>query len=136
MCSSKKRQPLPLSPHNYPLHGSEVNGAHPAGFHSGSSSFGVPNHTPPIASTETFMGKSYSVCRFLFEIDVSVLSNNTVTQLNADCDQSLFLISAANRPAVPGSSGDEIGKALASVSTHKLHIYTLFTQIYVSCLVL
>ncbi|XP_041848329.1 transcription factor 3a isoform X3 [Melanotaenia boesemani] len=71
-----KRQPLPLSPQNYPLHGSEVNGAHPAGFHSGSSSFGVPSHTPPIAGTETVM---------------------------------------ANRAAVPGSSGDEIGKALASI---------------------
>ncbi|XP_054624014.1 transcription factor E2-alpha-like isoform X2 [Dunckerocampus dactyliophorus] len=65
-----KRQPLPLSPQNYPLHGSEVNGAHPAGFHSGSNSYGVPSHTPPIA---------------------------------------------ANRGAVPGSSGDEIGKALASI---------------------
>lgn len=62
--SSKKRQPLPLSPQNYPLHGSEVNGAHPAGFHSGSSSFGVPNHTPPIAGTETIMGKSYNVFHF------------------------------------------------------------------------
>uniref|UniRef100_A0A3P8SYH0 Transcription factor E2-alpha n=1 Tax=Amphiprion percula TaxID=161767 RepID=A0A3P8SYH0_AMPPE len=71
-----KRQPLPLSPQNYPLHGSEVNGAHPAGFHSGSSSFGVPSHTPPITGTETIL---------------------------------------ANRSAVPGSSGDEIGKALASI---------------------
>ncbi|XP_042283636.1 transcription factor 3a isoform X2 [Thunnus maccoyii] len=71
-----KRQPLPLSPQSYPLHGSEVNGAHPAGFHSGSSSFGVPSHTPPIAGTDTIM---------------------------------------ANRGAVPGSSGDEIGKALASI---------------------
>ncbi|XP_037838035.1 transcription factor 3a isoform X3 [Kryptolebias marmoratus] len=71
-----KRQPLPLSPQNYPLHGSEVNGAHPAGFHSGSSSFGVPNHTPPIAGTETIL---------------------------------------ANQGVVPGSSGDEIGKALASI---------------------
>ncbi|XP_077369419.1 transcription factor 3a isoform X6 [Festucalex cinctus] len=65
-----KRQPLPLSPQNYPLHGSEVNGNHPAGFHSGSNSYGVPGHTPPIA---------------------------------------------ANRGAAPGSSGDEIGKALASI---------------------
>ncbi|XP_077471848.1 transcription factor E2-alpha-like isoform X7 [Stigmatopora argus] len=65
-----KRQPLPLSPQNYPLHGSEVNGSHPAGFHSGSNSYGVPSHTPPIP---------------------------------------------ANRGAVPGSSGDEIGKALASI---------------------
>ncbi|KAM8726963.1 transcription factor 3a isoform 3-T3 [Acanthopagrus schlegelii] len=71
-----KRQPLPLSPQNYPLHGSEVSGAHPAGLHSGSSSFGVPSHTPPIAGTDTVM---------------------------------------ANRGAVPGSSGDEIGKALASI---------------------
>ncbi|MEQ2262331.1 hypothetical protein XENORESO_006917 [Xenotaenia resolanae] len=51
-----KRHPLPLSPQNYPLHGSEVNGAHPTSFHAGSSSFGVPSHTPPIASTETIMG--------------------------------------------------------------------------------
>ncbi|XP_061588068.1 transcription factor 3a [Cololabis saira] len=71
-----KRQPLPLSPQNYPLHGSEVNGTHPAGFLSGSSSFGVPSHTPPISGTETIM---------------------------------------ANRSAIPGSSGDEIGKALASI---------------------
>ncbi|XP_051943168.1 transcription factor 3a isoform X8 [Hippocampus zosterae] len=65
-----KRQPLPLSPQNYPQHGSEVNGNHPAGFHSGSNSYGVPSQTPPLA---------------------------------------------ANRGAVPGSSGDEIGKALASI---------------------
>ncbi|XP_067384815.1 transcription factor 3a isoform X2 [Channa argus] len=71
-----KRDPLPLSPQNYPLHGSEVNGAHSAGFHSSSSSFGVPSHTPPIAGTDTII---------------------------------------ANRGAVPGSSGDEIGKALASI---------------------
>uniref|UniRef100_A0A669CHF8 Transcription factor E2-alpha n=1 Tax=Oreochromis niloticus TaxID=8128 RepID=A0A669CHF8_ORENI len=53
-----------------------MSGAHPAGFHSGSSSFGVPSHTPPIAGSETIM---------------------------------------ANRGAIPGSSGDEIGKALASI---------------------
>ncbi|XP_029929586.1 transcription factor 3a isoform X5 [Myripristis murdjan] len=71
-----KRQPLPLSPQNYPLHGSEVNGTHPSGFHSGSSSYGVPNHTPPITGADTIM---------------------------------------ANRGTAPGSSGDEIGKALASI---------------------
>ncbi|CAN9502890.1 unnamed protein product [Ophioblennius macclurei] len=71
-----KRQPLPLSPHSFPLHGSEVNGAHPAAFHSGSSSFGVSSHTPPISGSETIL---------------------------------------VNRGAVPGSSGDEIGKALASI---------------------
>ncbi|XP_029970011.1 transcription factor 3a isoform X4 [Salarias fasciatus] len=71
-----KRQPLPLSPHSFPLHGSEVNGAHPAAFHSGSGSFGVSSHTPPIAGSETIL---------------------------------------AHRGAVPGSSGDEIGKALASI---------------------
>ncbi|XP_056149488.1 transcription factor 3a isoform X3 [Lampris incognitus] len=71
-----KRQPLPLSPQNYPLHGSEVNGTHPSGFHSGSSGYGVPNHTPPINGTDTIM---------------------------------------ANRGTAPGSSGDEIGKALASI---------------------
>ncbi|KAK2822285.1 hypothetical protein Q5P01_022350 [Channa striata] len=71
-----KRDPLPLSPQNYPLHASEVNGTHSGGFHSGSSSYGVPSHTPPIAGTDTII---------------------------------------ANRGAVPGSSGDEIGKALASI---------------------
>ncbi|KAG7214656.1 hypothetical protein INR49_010548 [Caranx melampygus] len=86
--AGNKRQPLPLSPQNYPLHGSEVNGAHPAGFHSGSSSFGVANHTPPIAGTDTIM---------------------------------------ANRGAVPGSSGDEIGKALASIKKKNLCV-----QIYPS----
>uniref|UniRef100_A0A3Q2Q5W9 Transcription factor E2-alpha n=1 Tax=Fundulus heteroclitus TaxID=8078 RepID=A0A3Q2Q5W9_FUNHE len=54
-----KRHPLPLSPQNYPLHGSEVNGAHPTSFHAGSSSFGVPSHTPPIAGTETIMAKIF-----------------------------------------------------------------------------
>uniref|UniRef100_A0A674DAL9 Transcription factor E2-alpha n=1 Tax=Salmo trutta TaxID=8032 RepID=A0A674DAL9_SALTR len=47
-----KRQPLPLSPQNYPLHGSEVNGS----FHPGSTGYGVPNHTPPINGTDSIMG--------------------------------------------------------------------------------
>ncbi|XP_038860082.1 transcription factor E2-alpha-like isoform X4 [Salvelinus namaycush] len=67
-----KRQPLPLSPQNYPLHGSEVNGS----FHPGSTGYGVPNHTPPINGTDSIM---------------------------------------ANRGTAPPSSGDEIGKALASI---------------------
>ncbi|XP_034385807.1 transcription factor 3b isoform X9 [Cyclopterus lumpus] len=61
-----KRQPLPLSPQNYPLHGSEVNG-----FHSAPTTY---NHTPAI-NGENIM---------------------------------------ANRGTTAGSSGDEIGKALAS----------------------
>ncbi|CAL8281521.1 unnamed protein product [Lota lota] len=67
-----KRQPLPLSPQSYPLHGSEVNGSHPPGF----SGYGHPNHTPPLNGTDSIM---------------------------------------ANRGTAPGSSGDEIGKALASI---------------------
>ncbi|XP_041705115.1 transcription factor E2-alpha isoform X2 [Coregonus clupeaformis] len=63
-----KRQPLPLSPQNYPLHGSEVNGSLPPGFHSGSGSY---NH-----GADGIM---------------------------------------ANRGTTAGSSGDEIGKALASI---------------------
>ncbi|XP_029285251.1 transcription factor 3b isoform X2 [Cottoperca gobio] len=66
-----KRQPLPLSPQNYPLHGSEVNGFHSA--HSASTTY---NHTP------TINGEN---------------------------------IMAANRGTTAGSSGDEIGKALASI---------------------
>lgn len=73
--ASKKRQPLPLSPQNYPLHGSEVNGAHPARFHSGSSSFGVASHTPPIAGTDTIMGKPFNVCSFLWKCILNVLFN-------------------------------------------------------------
>lgn len=44
----QKRQPLPLSPQNYPLHGSEVNG-----FHSAPTTY---NHTPAI-NGEGIMGK-------------------------------------------------------------------------------
>ncbi|XP_042272559.1 transcription factor 3b isoform X3 [Thunnus maccoyii] len=62
-----KRHPLPLSPQNYPLHGSEVNG-----FHSAPTTY---NHTPAI---------------------------------NGDGIM-------ANRGTTAGSSGDEIGKALASI---------------------
>ncbi|XP_036376953.1 transcription factor 3b isoform X3 [Megalops cyprinoides] len=61
---------------NYPLHGSEVNGSLPSGFHSSSGGYGVSNHTPPINGTDGIM---------------------------------------ANRGTTAGSSGDEIGKALASI---------------------
>ncbi|XP_064186367.1 transcription factor 3b isoform X6 [Anguilla rostrata] len=61
---------------NYPLHGSEVNGSLPAGFHSGSGGYGVSGHTPPVNGTDAIM---------------------------------------ANRGSTAGSSGDEIGKALASI---------------------
>ncbi|XP_066503614.1 transcription factor 3b isoform X2 [Hoplias malabaricus] len=63
-----KRQPLPLSPQNYPLHGADVNG-----FHSGSGTY---NHTSSISGGDSIM---------------------------------------ANRGSATGSSGDEIGKALASI---------------------
>ncbi|KAM9529456.1 transcription factor E2-alpha-like isoform 21-T26 [Salvelinus alpinus] len=58
---------------NYPLHGSEVNGSLPPGFHSGSGSY---NHTSSINGADSIM---------------------------------------ANRGTTAGSSGDEIGKALASI---------------------
>ncbi|XP_067219791.1 transcription factor 3a isoform X2 [Chanodichthys erythropterus] len=70
----QKRQPLPLSPQNYPLHGSEVN--IPSSFHSSSAGYGVPNHTPPINGSDSIM---------------------------------------VNRGGNAGSSGAEIGKALASI---------------------
>ncbi|XP_034767951.1 transcription factor E2-alpha isoform X2 [Acipenser ruthenus] len=71
-----KRHSLALSPQNYPLHGSEVNGSLPPGFHAGSAGYGVSNHTPPLNGAEPIM---------------------------------------ANRGTTAGSSGDEIGKALASI---------------------
>lgn len=57
VCWPQKRQPLPLSPQNYPLHGSDVN--IPASFHNASAGYGVPNHTPPINGTESIMGKTF-----------------------------------------------------------------------------
>uniref|UniRef100_A0A8C1DN49 Transcription factor E2-alpha n=1 Tax=Cyprinus carpio carpio TaxID=630221 RepID=A0A8C1DN49_CYPCA len=69
-----KRQPLPLSPQNYPLHGSEVN--LPSSFHPASAGYGVPNHTPPISGSDSIM---------------------------------------VSRAGNAGSSGAEIGKALASI---------------------
>ncbi|XP_073705737.1 transcription factor E2-alpha-like isoform X3 [Garra rufa] len=70
----QKRQPLPLSPQNYPLHGSEV--SIPSSFHPASAGYGVPNHTPPISSSDGIM---------------------------------------VSRAGNAGSSGAEIGKALASI---------------------
>lgn len=49
----QKRQPLPLSPQNYPLHGSEVNG-----FHSAPTTY---NHTPAI-NGEGIMGMERLKC--------------------------------------------------------------------------
>lgn len=43
--------------------------------------------------------------------------------LHRDQLKSSAFIYEANRGAVPGSSGDEIGKALASVSSCRVHIY-------------
>ncbi|XP_042561227.1 transcription factor 3b isoform X3 [Clupea harengus] len=68
-----KRQPLPLSPQNYPLHGTDVNGSLPSGFHSSTGGF------------------SHSA------------SNNGGDNV------------IANRSTTTNSSGDEIGKALASI---------------------
>lgn len=72
--NTQKRQPLPLSPQNYQLHGSDVNLS--TNFHAASAGYGVPNHTPPINGTESIM---------------------------------------ASRAGNAGSSGAEIGKALASI---------------------
>ncbi|XP_016320269.1 transcription factor E2-alpha-like isoform X5 [Sinocyclocheilus anshuiensis] len=67
--NTQKRQPLPLSPQNY-----EVN--LPTSFHQASAGYGVPNHTPPISTTDGIM---------------------------------------VSRAGNTGSSGAEIGKALASI---------------------
>ncbi|XP_026061220.1 transcription factor E2-alpha-like isoform X2 [Carassius auratus] len=72
--NTQKRQPLPLSPQNYPLHGSEVN--LPTSFHPASAGYGVPNHTPPLSGSDSIM---------------------------------------VSRAGNTGSSGAEIGKALASI---------------------
>lgn len=112
----QKRQPLPLSPQNYPMHGGEVNGAHPAGFHSGPSSFGVPSHTPPMA--DPIMGKPF--CVKSASCFPPLLSHCLVFVEHRISFQYFFPSPKANRGTVPGSSGDEIGKALASVSYNKI----------------
>lgn len=60
MFLKQKRHSLALSPQNYPLHGSEVNGSLPPGFHAGSAGYGVSNHTPPLNGAEPIMGRHIS----------------------------------------------------------------------------
>lgn len=52
--SFQKRQPLPLSPQNYPLHGADVNG-----FHSGSGTY---NHTSSVNGADSIMGVKSFIC--------------------------------------------------------------------------
>lgn len=59
----QKRQPLPLSPQNYPLHGSEVNG-----FHSAPTTY---NHTPAI-NGEGIMGTG--LFALTYQISILVVS--------------------------------------------------------------
>ncbi|KAJ8270059.1 hypothetical protein GJAV_G00109890 [Gymnothorax javanicus] len=82
-----KRQGLPMTSQNYPLHNSGVNGSLPPNFHSGSAEYGASNHTPPVNGAEGMMG---------------------------------------SRGAASGSSGDEIGKALASIypADHNSNTFT------------
>lgn len=117
VCSSfflpflQKRQPLPLSPPSYPHHGSEVNG----GFQSA--------YTPPINGTDGIMGKKPCSLPFIHQRSVArhVLSSFPVQESSLSfmwaCSSSVFLsVLSGNRGNAAGSSGDEIGKALASVS--------------------
>uniref|UniRef100_A0A8C9V2Y2 Transcription factor E2-alpha n=1 Tax=Scleropages formosus TaxID=113540 RepID=A0A8C9V2Y2_SCLFO len=71
-----KHLPLPVSPQNYPLHGSDVNSSLSSGYHSSSAGYSVSNHTNPVNGTDPLI---------------------------------------ATRGTAGGSSGDEIGKALASI---------------------
>uniref|UniRef100_A0A8C1HPM6 Transcription factor E2-alpha n=1 Tax=Cyprinus carpio carpio TaxID=630221 RepID=A0A8C1HPM6_CYPCA len=109
--NTQKRQPLPLSPQNYPLHGSEVN--LPTSFHQASAGYGVPNHTPPISTSDGIMGKSLhpdatTNQRAAFGFSASEL-------LTFTCKLELHSLLAVSRAGNPGSSGAEIGKALASI---------------------
>lgn len=107
----QKHHPLPLSPQNYPLHSSEVNG-----FHSAPTTY---NHTPTI-NGEGIMGKEplkrarrkpLHRC-----FDGYVVKRSCFFRLTSHLTR-IYFISAANRGTTAGSSGDEIGKALASVSS-------------------
>lgn len=62
----QKRQPLPLSPQNYPLHGSEVNG-----FHSAPTTY---NHTPTI-NGDGIMGKELDKMSLSYKCRLSVSSS-------------------------------------------------------------
>ena len=118
----QKRHPLPLSPQNYPLHGSEVNG-----FHSAPTTY---NHTPTI-NGEGIMGKEKSTYHTsIFVVSVRFSSHGHLiyfcfvffffppkNKLTGHLTHIIYFVSAANRGTTAGSSGDEIGKALASVSS-------------------
>lgn len=116
----QKRQPLPLSPQNYPLHGSEVN--LPTSFHQASAGYGVPNHTPPISTSDGIMGKSLhpdatTNQRAALGFAAATCSRFSVSELlTFTCKLELHSLLAVSRAGNPGSSGAEIGKALASVS--------------------
>lgn len=103
--------PLPLSPQNYPLHSSEVNG-----FHSAPTTY---NHTPTI-NGEGIMGKEplkrARRKRLRHWFDGYVVRLSCFFRLTSHLTR-IYFISAANRGTTAGSSGDEIGKALASVSS-------------------
>lgn len=106
-----KHYSLPLSPQNYPLHGSEVNG-----FHSAPTTY---SHTPAI-NGESIMGKKLNEL-VLYNVEIAAVIIVFPPRIDEwlSCDSSLT-VSAANRGTTAGSSGDEIGKALASVSSSKL----------------
>lgn len=114
-------QPPPGSAQNYPLHGNEVNG-----FHSAPTTY---SHTPAI-NGEGIMGKKNNQLirpggeeRNFYRHQVWL--NNCLS----------VCLSAANRGTTAGSSGDEIGKALASVSinswlaiAHKSSVHCVFAR--------
>lgn len=111
----QKLSSLLFSLQSYPLHGSEVNG-----FHSAPTTY---NHTPTI-NGEGIMGKNpfdWTFHRRVFQAAATDLfiwngfilfKNKLSVHLTGIC----YLMSAASRGTTASSSGDEIGKALASVS--------------------
>ncbi|KPP71379.1 hypothetical protein Z043_109721 [Scleropages formosus] len=55
-----KHLPLPVSPQNYPLHGSDVNSSLSSGYHSSSAGYSVSNHTNPVNGTDPLIGRAHS----------------------------------------------------------------------------
>lgn len=127
-----QRHPLPLSPQNYPLHGNEVNG-----FHSAPTTY---NHTPAI-NGEGIMGKGLLkfklLCKYLclsltqlpwsFDVFYFIfIFSSPWNKLRGHLTRIIYFVSAANRSTTAGSSGDEIGKALASVSSFLFVVFFFF----------
>lgn len=97
----QKRQPLPLSPQNYPLHSSEVNG-----FHSAPTTY---NHPPAAINGEGIMGEGNLFLKWTYHASILVAS----VSWSFDCFFFLFY-----KKQINGSSDSHYLFCLCSQPRH------------------